>query len=204
MFLTFSCIFSASKQIYHQLQQNPNSSKPKFSIPNKKKFIKSEINPKSESKRIDDEIGPEEDRPRASRSVIRRDDLGGTIWVCDLRNGFDGRARRSEEWVCDLTIGFDGRARWFEEWVRDLTIGFDGRARRSEEWVRDLMIGALLDERARSWVFWVRQSSWIDLTFAGAGCWCDLSFVLSLSLSFSRSLFLLRVTRKRFEGKMIM
>ena len=44
MFLTFSCIFSASKQIYHQLQQNQNSSKPKFSIPNKKKkIIKSEI-----------------------------------------------------------------------------------------------------------------------------------------------------------------
>ena len=135
MFLTFSCIFSASKQIYHQLQQNPNSSKPKFSIPNKKKFIKSEINPKSESKRISDEIDLEEDRPRASKSAILRDDLGETIWVRDLRNGFDGRARRSKEWVCNLTIGFDGRAR------------------RSEEWVRDLTIGALLDERARSWVF---------------------------------------------------
>ena len=110
MFLTFSCIFSASKQIYHQLQQNPNSSKPKFSIPNKKKFIKSEINPKSESKRISDEIDLEEDRPRASKSAILRDDLRETIWVRDLRNGFDGRAQRSDEWVHDLTIGFDGRA----------------------------------------------------------------------------------------------
>ena len=60
MFLTFSCIFSASKQIYHKLQQNPNSSKPKFSIPNKKKFIKSEINPKSESKQIGNEIDLEQ------------------------------------------------------------------------------------------------------------------------------------------------
>ena len=171
MFLTFSCIFSASKQIYHQLQQNPNSSKPKFSIPNKKKIIKSEINPKSNSKRIGDEIDPEDDRP-ASRSAIRWDDLEGTIWVCDLRNGFDGWARRSDEWV------------------RDLTIGFDGRARQSEEWVCDLTIGALLDERARSWVFWVRRSSWIDLAFACAGCWCDLSSVLSLSLSLSLALSL--------------
>ena len=81
MFLTFSQIFSASKQIYYQIQQNPDSSKPKFSIPNKKKFIKLEINPKSEnnkirtthatttttrkseikeSKRISDEIDPEQ------------------------------------------------------------------------------------------------------------------------------------------------
>ena len=176
MFLIFSCIFSASKQIYHQLQQNPNSSKPKFSIPSKKKIIKSEINPKSKSKRIGDKIDPEQ--------ADRR--FGGTIWVCDLRNGFDGRAQRSDEWVHDLTIGFDGRA-W-----------------RSEEWVRDLTSGALLDKRARSWVFWVRWSSWIDLAFAGVRCWCDLFSVLSLSLSFSRSLSLLRVTRKRFEGKMIL
>ena len=59
MFLTFSCIFSASKQIYHQLQQNPNSSKPKFSIPNKKKFIQSEINPK-----IREQTDRRRDRPR--------------------------------------------------------------------------------------------------------------------------------------------
>ena len=78
------------------------------------------------------EIDPEEDQPRASRSVTNGFD---DFWVRDLRNGFDGRARRSKEWVCNLTIGFDGRAR------------------RSEEWVRDLTIGALLDERARSWVF---------------------------------------------------
>ena len=96
--------------------------------------------------------------------------MGLTDELDDLRNGFDRRARRSEEWV------------------RDLRNGFDGRARRSEEWVRDLTIGALLNERAWFWVFWVRRSSWmwIDLTFAGAGCWCDLSSVLSLSLSFAR------------------
>ena len=127
-----------------QIHQNPNSQ-----YPTKKKFIQSEINPK-----IREQADRRRDRPRASRSVIRRDDLGGTIWVRDLRNGFDGRARRSEEWVRNLTIG------------------------------------ALLDERARSWVFWVRRSSWIDLAFVGAGCWCDLSSVLCLSLSLSLALSL--------------
>ena len=68
----------------------------------KKKIIKSEINPKSEnnktrtthatttttrkskikeSKRIGDEIYLKEDRPRASRSAIQRDDLGFDEWV---------------------------------------------------------------------------------------------------------------------------
>ena len=46
MFLTFSHIFSASKQIYHQIQQNLNSQYP---TKKKKKIIKSEINPKSEN-----------------------------------------------------------------------------------------------------------------------------------------------------------
>ena len=125
MFLTFSCIFSASKQIYHQFQQNPNSSKPKFSIPNKKKFIKSKINPKSEnnktrtthattittrkseikeSKRIGDEIDPEEDQPRASRSVIRRDDLGFDEW-CDDFWVRDDRWRMGSTISGFMTIG---------------------------------------------------------------------------------------------------
>ena len=76
--------------------------------------------------------------------------MGSTNEIDDLRNGFDGRARRSEKWVCDLTI-------W-----------------------------ALLDERAQSWVFWVRRSSWmwIDLAFAGAGV-----LVRSLFRAVSLSLF---------------
>ena len=105
MFLAFSCIFSASKQIYHQLQQNPNSSKPKFSIPNKKNFIKSEISSGQRTTKQEPPTPPEEDWPRASRSAIRRDDLGFDEWCVSgsrrsVTNGFDdGRARRSEEWV---------------------------------------------------------------------------------------------------------
>ena len=179
MFLTFSCIFSASKQIY-QLQQNPNLSKPKFSIPNKKKFIKSEINPKSESKRIDNEIDLEEDRPRASRSTIRRDDLGGTIWVRDLRNRFDGRARLSEEWVQRTSSTIWGMGLrsddWGITWRTSSVLGFLGSSK-------------LLD-RSRLHRCWVLVRS--------------LFRAVSLSLFLSLSLSLLHMTRKRFEGKMIL
>ena len=59
MFRTFSCIFSASKQTYHQLQQNPNSSKPKFLIPNKKKIHQIRDQPK-----IREQADWRRDRPR--------------------------------------------------------------------------------------------------------------------------------------------
>ena len=174
MFLTFSCIFSASKQIYHQLQQNPNSSKPKFSIPNKKKFIQSEINPK-----IREQADRRRDRPRASRSVIRRDDLGGTIWVRDLRNGFDGRARRSEEWVqrtsstiwgMGSTDELDDLRNGFTIWwlghclTNDLSLGFSG------------FVGAL------------GCGSILPSPVLGAGA-ISLPCCLSLSLSLALSLF---------------
>ena len=98
MFLTFSCIFSASKQIYHQFQQNPNSSKPKFSIPNKKKKnhqirdqpkIREQQNKNhprhhNNNKKIRDQreqADRRRDRPRASRSVIRREDFEFDEWV---------------------------------------------------------------------------------------------------------------------------
>ena len=107
MFLTFSHIFSASKQIYHQIQQNPNSQYP---TKKKKKIIKSKINPKSEnnktrtthatttttrkseikeSKRIGDEI----DLEQADRR------FGGTI--SGLTNGatISGFATIGDEWV---------------------------------------------------------------------------------------------------------
>ena len=51
-----------------------------------------------------------------------------------------------------------------------------------------LSLWALLDERARSWVFWVRQSSWmwIDLAFTGDGVLVrSLFLAVSLSLLFS-------------------
>ena len=137
MFLTFSQIFSASKQIYYQIQQNPDSSKPKFSIPNKKKFIKLEINPKSEnnkirtthttttttrkseikeSKRIGDKINPKQ----ADRQFSGK--------ISGLTNGatISGFATISGEWVWrflgsrrSMTNGFD------DFWVRDLRNGFD-------------------------------------------------------------------------------
>ena len=110
MFLTFSqlpnkYIIKSNKT---QIHQNLNSQ-----YPTKKKFIKLEINPKSEnnktrtthattttrrkseikeSKRIGDEIDPEEDRPRASKSAIWRDDLGFDEWCDDF-------------WVHDDQIG---------------------------------------------------------------------------------------------------
>ena len=137
MFLTFSQIFSASKQIYYQIQQNPDSSKPKFSIPNKKKFIKLEINPKSknnktrtthatttttrkleikESKRIGDKINPKQ----ADRQFSGK--------ISGLTNGatISGFATISGEWVWRflgsqrlVTNGFD------DFWVRDLRNRFD-------------------------------------------------------------------------------
>ena len=95
----------------------------------KKKIIKSEINPKlennktrtthatttttrkskiKESKRIDDKIDPKKDRPRASRSAIRRVDLGfdercDDFWVHDDR------------WRMGLTIS--GFATIGDKWV---------------------------------------------------------------------------------------
>ena len=177
MFLTFSCIFSASKQIYHQLQQNTNSSKPKFSIPNKKKFIKSEINSGQRTTKQEPPTPPEEDWPRASRSAIRRDDLGFDEWCVSgsrrsVTNGFDdGRARRSEEWVRRTSSTI------WEMGSRSDDLGI---ARRTSSVLGFLGSSELLDvNRSR-----LRR------------CWCDLSSVLSLSLS---SIFL---GRKWFEVKM--
>ena len=80
--------------------------------------------------------------------------------------------------------------------VRDLRNGFDGAislflsvfARLSPSFSRSLSLAlwALLDERARSWVFWVRRSfwMWIDLAFTSAGV-----LVRSLFLAVSLSLF---------------
>ena len=184
MFLTFSQIFSASKQIYHQIQQNPNSSKPKFSIPNKKKFIKLEINPKSENNKIrtthatttttrkseikeSKQIGDSVGRSRVWRMVRRF--LGSRRSVA---NGFD------DFWVRDLRNGFDSA----------ISLSFCVCASESFLLSLSLSLWALLNERARSWVFWVRQSSWmwIDLTFTGAGVLVQSLFlVVSFSLLFS-------------------
>ena len=186
MFLTFSQIFSASKQIYHQIQQNPNSSKPKFSIPNKKKFIKLEINPKSENNKIrtthatttttrkseikeSKQIGVSVGRSRVWRMVRRF--LGSRRSVA---NGFD------DFWVRDLRNGFDSAI--------SLSLSFCVCASESFLLSLSLSLWALLNERARSWVFWVRQSSWmwIDLAFTGAGVLVrSLFLVVSFSLLFS-------------------
>ena len=165
----------------------------------KKKIIKSEINPKSEnnktrtthattttirkskikkSKWIGNEIDPEEDRPRASKSAIRT--------ISGMMNGFDEWCNdfwvHDDRWRMGLTIsGFtmngDEWVLWFlgsrsKEWVRwrDLSLSLFARLSPSFSRSLSLSLWALLDERARSWVFWVRQSSWmwIDLAFACA------------------------------------
>ena len=179
MFLTFSCIFSASKQIYHQLQQNQNSSKPKFSIPNKKKkIIKSEISLGQKTTKQEPPMPLEEDWPRASRSAVRWDDLGFDEWC------FSG-SRRS------VTNGFDdGRARRSEEWVRRMSLTIWGIGSTDE--LDDLRNGFAI------WRFGHCSTNELGLGFSGfigalgcesispspvLGCWCDLSSVLSLSLS---------------------
>ena len=200
MFLTFSQIFSASKQIYHQIQQNPDSSKPKFSIPNKKKIHQIRDQPK-----IREQQNKNHPRHHNNNKKIRdqREQVdrrfGGKI--SGLTNGatISGFATISGEWVWRflgswrlVTNGFD------DFWVRDLRNGFDSAISLSlflclRIWVLpslalSLSLWALLDERARSWVFWVRQSSWmwIDLTFTGAGVLVQSLFlVVSFSLLFS-------------------
>ena len=177
MFLTFSCIFSASKQIYHQLQQNQNSSKPKFSIPNKKKFIKSEISLGQKTTKQEPPTPLEEDWPRTSRSAIRWDDLGFDEWC------FSG-SRRS------VTNGFDdGRARRSEEWVRRMSLTIWGIGSTDE--LDDLRNGFAI------WRFGHCSTNEFGLGFSGfvgalgcgsispslvLGCWCNLSSLLSLSL----------------------
>ena len=122
------------------------------------------------------------DRPKASRSAIRRDDLGFDEWVWRMVRRFLG-SRRSvtngfgDFWVCDLRNGFDD--------VISLSLYLSVCASESFLLSLSLSLWALLNERARSWVFWVRQSSWmwIDLAFACARVLVR-SLFLAVSLSF--------------------
>ena len=171
MFLTF---FSHFLSFQTNISSNPT--KPKFiktHILNtqQKKFIKSEINPKSknnktrtthatttttrkseikESKRIGDEIDPEQvDRWFSGK-------------ISSLTNGFD-------EW-CD------------DQWRMGLTIS--GFATIGDEWVWQFL-GLRSEE-------WVRQC---DLSLSLSLCVCAFeSFLLSLSLSLSLSLGIARRT----------
>ena len=183
MFLTFSQIFSASKQIYHQIQQNPNSSKPKFSIPNKKKFIKLEINPKSENNKIrtthatttttrkseikeSKQIGDSVGRSRVWRMVrrflgSRRSVANGfdDFWVRDLRNGFDS--------AISLSLSFCVCAS--ESFLLSLSLSLFGHCSTNElglgfsGFVKALGCGLISPSPV-------------------LGCWCDLCSLLSLSL----------------------
>ena len=182
MFLTFSCISQHPNKYINsnkiQIYQNPNSQ-----YPTKKKIIKSEINPKSESKRIGNEIDPEEDRPRASRSMIRRDDLGGTIWVRDLRNGFDGRARLSEEWVRRTSSTIWRMGSWSDDWVRRTSSTIWGMGSRSDDWG--------IARRTSSVLGFLGSSELLDRSRLRR-CWVlvrSLFRVVSLSLSLALSLF---------------
>ena len=161
MFLTFSqlpnkYIIKSNKT---QIHQNPNCQ-----YPTKKKFIKSEINPKSEnnktrtthattittrkseikeSKRIGDEIDPEEDQPRASRSVIRRDDLGFDEW-CDDFWVRDDRWRMGSTISGFMTIGVKWVWRFLgsrsEEWVRRRNLSLSMFAHLSPSFSRSLSL----------------------------------------------------------------
>ena len=145
-----------------------------------------------------------------TRSTQRRIDpeqadrrFGGSI--SGLMNGatISGFTTIGGEWVWrflgsrrSVTNGFDNF------WVRDLRNGFDVAISlslslslsvcASKSFLLSLSLSlslwALLDERARSWVFWVRQSSWmwIDLAFTGDGVLVrSLFLVVSLFLLFS-------------------
>ena len=179
MFLTFFCIFLASKQIYHQLQKNPNSSKPKFSIPNQKK----KIHQIRDQPKIREQQNKNHPRHHNNNKKIR-DQREQVDWRRDRPRGGSTQSKqigdsagRSRVWR--MVRRFLG-SRW------SVTNGFD------DFW-------ALLDERARSWVFWVCRSSWkwIDLAFVSVGVLVRSLFrALSLSLS---SIFL---GWKWFEVKM--
>ena len=176
------------------------------STPTKSKFIKTQIlntQQKKKNHQIREQFGSENNKTRtthATRGGLTQNkqigDSVGRSWV--WRMVLLGFATIGDEWVwwwTSSTIWGMGSTNELD----DLRNWFDGRARRSEKWVRYLTIWALLDERARSWVFWVHRSSWmwIDLAFAGAGVLVRSLFrAVSLSLS---SIFL---GRKWFEVKM--
>ena len=119
MFLTF---FSHFLSFQTNISSNPT--KPKFiktHILNtqQKKFIKSEINPKSETNKT--RMGLTGRSARASRSAIRRDDLGFDKWCDDFWV-------RDDRWQMGLTIY--GFTTIYDEWVWRFL------GSRSEEWVR--------------------------------------------------------------------
>ena len=96
------------------------------------------------------------------------------FWVRDLRNGFDVAISLSLSLSLSLFLS--------------LSLSLFAHLSPSFSRSLSLSLWALLDERARSWVFWVRQSSWmwIDLAFTGDGVLVrSLFLVVSLSLLFS-------------------
>ena len=116
MFLTFSCIFSASKQIYHnsnkiQIHQNPNSQYPTKKISSNQRSVRVREQQNKNHPRHQRRIDPEQADRRFGGTILGltngasrvRDDRWrmGLMMdeLDDLRNGFDGRDRRSEEWV---------------------------------------------------------------------------------------------------------
>ena len=199
MFLTFSQIFSASKQIYYQIQQNPDSSKPKFSIPNKKKFIKLEINPKSENNKIrtthatttttrkseikeSKQIGDSAGRSRVWRMVRRF--LGSQRSVA---NGFDDFWVfwvRDDWWWMGLTIS--GFAIWgMGLTARSLSLSLSVFMRLSPSFSRSLSLFGhySTNELGLGFSRFVRALGCGLISPSPVlGCWCDLSSLLSLSL----------------------
>ena len=163
-FLVFGCILENALKnpilscFLHFLafSQVPN----KYIItPTKSKFIKTQILNTQQKKfhQIRDQFGSENNKIRtthATRGGLTQSkqigDSAGRSWVWRMvRLGFATIGDGWVWWWTSSTIWGMGST----DEIDDLRNGFDGRARRSEKWVRDLTIWALLDERARSWVF---------------------------------------------------
>ena len=189
MFLTFSqlpnkYIIKSNKT---QIHQNPNSQYPTKKNSSNQRSTQNQRTTKREPPTPPQQQQENQRSKRASRSAMRStqskqigDSAGWSrVWRMGLTNGeeISGFATIGDEWVWRF-LGLR-----FEEWVRrrDLSLSLSLCLR---VWVLpslalSLSLWALLDKRARSWVFWVRQSSWM---------WIDLAFACARVLV--RSLFL--------------
>ena len=196
-FLVFGCIlenalknpilscfshFLAFSQLPNNISSTPTKSKfIKTQILNtqqkKKKFIKSEINLKSENNKT---------RTTHATTTTRKSEIKESKWIDTRSTQRRINPEQADRWRMGLTIsgfaiwGMDSTARYFSL-SRSLCVCV------FESFLLSLSLSlwALLDEWARSWVFWVRRSSWmwIDLAFAGAGVLVrSLFLVVSLSL----------------------
>ena len=131
-----------------------------------------------------------QDRPRASRSAIRRDDLGFDKWVWRMVRWFLG-SRRSvangfdDFWVCDLRNGFDDTI----SLSLSLSLSLYVFARLSPSFSLSLSLSLSLFGHCLTNEFGLGFSGFVRALGCGSispspvlGWWCNLSSLLSLSL----------------------